>query len=178
MTLTTIPAAARTVRVEKLLPGPIDRVWSYLIDSEKRGRWLASGSMDLSPGGAVRFVFDHTRISDEPTPDRFKGGAASQVMDATVVRCEPPRLLAHTWPQRAGEPPSEVMFELSQEGDKVRLVVTHARIAGRTDMVLNSGGWLAHLAMLEDELEGRPHRGFWTAFFEAEAQAERTIGQE
>ena len=31
------------VRFERLLPGPIERVWSYLTDSEKRGKWLASG---------------------------------------------------------------------------------------------------------------------------------------
>ena len=29
-----------TVRFERLLPGPIDRVWSYLTKSDKRAQWL------------------------------------------------------------------------------------------------------------------------------------------
>ena len=28
----------RTVRLERLLPGPIERVWTYLTDPEKRGK--------------------------------------------------------------------------------------------------------------------------------------------
>ena len=33
----------QTVRFERLLPGPIERVWAYLTESEKRRKWLASG---------------------------------------------------------------------------------------------------------------------------------------
>ena len=40
-----------TVRLERLLPGPIERVWDYLTDSKKRGTWLATGTMDLRVGG-------------------------------------------------------------------------------------------------------------------------------
>ena len=39
------------VRFERLLPGPVERVWSYLTESEKRGQWLASGVFDLRVGG-------------------------------------------------------------------------------------------------------------------------------
>ena len=31
------------IRFERLLPGPIENVWSYLTDAKKRGEWLASG---------------------------------------------------------------------------------------------------------------------------------------
>ena len=34
------------IRFERLLPGPIENVWSYLTDSQKRGEWLASGPME------------------------------------------------------------------------------------------------------------------------------------
>ena len=40
-----------TLTLERLLPGSIDRVWAYLTDSDKRARWLASGPMELRPGG-------------------------------------------------------------------------------------------------------------------------------
>ena len=38
---------ARTIWMKRLLPGPIERVWDYLTDSTKRGKWFASGKMDL-----------------------------------------------------------------------------------------------------------------------------------
>jgi uncharacterized protein YndB with AHSA1/START domain len=41
-----------TIRFERLFPGPIERIWTYLTDSEKRGTWLASGPMELKAGGA------------------------------------------------------------------------------------------------------------------------------
>jgi uncharacterized protein YndB with AHSA1/START domain len=64
----------RTVRFERVLPGPIERVWSYLTDSEKRGKWLASGPMELRVGGRVDLKFHNAKLSAkaEPTPERFK----------------------------------------------------------------------------------------------------------
>ena len=43
----TGPAEVRLVRT---LPGPIERIWDYLTDSEKRSRWFAGGPMELRPG--------------------------------------------------------------------------------------------------------------------------------
>jgi uncharacterized protein YndB with AHSA1/START domain len=34
--------APDTLRIERLLPGPIERVWQYLTDSDKRATWLAA----------------------------------------------------------------------------------------------------------------------------------------
>ena len=33
------------IRFERLLPGPIENVWAYLVESKKRGEWFASGPM-------------------------------------------------------------------------------------------------------------------------------------
>ena len=41
------------IRFQRLLPGPVETVWSYLTDEKKRGEWLASGPMDLRVGGTV-----------------------------------------------------------------------------------------------------------------------------
>ena len=35
-----------TLTIERLLPGPIERIWSYLTESDMRSKWLASGSME------------------------------------------------------------------------------------------------------------------------------------
>ena len=34
-----------TLRIERLLPGPIERVWAYLTESDLRRKWLAAGEM-------------------------------------------------------------------------------------------------------------------------------------
>src|SRR4051812_22534974 len=88
-----------TIRFERLLPGPIERVWAYLTDSEKRGRWFASGHMELRAGGRMTLTFRHSELSPaaEPTPERFKQYENGVTFHGQVTRCEPPRLLAYSW---------------------------------------------------------------------------------
>src|ERR1700712_4356651 len=64
----------RTIKFERLLPGPIEIVWAFLTESDKRGQWLATGPMDLRPGGAVHLKWKHADLSPHKreTPERFK----------------------------------------------------------------------------------------------------------
>jgi uncharacterized protein YndB with AHSA1/START domain len=39
-----------TLKIERLLPGPIERVWAYLTESELRRQWLAAGQMEMKSG--------------------------------------------------------------------------------------------------------------------------------
>jgi len=155
---------ASTVRIERILPGPIERVWAYLTESEKRGQGLATGNMDLRPGGKVGLHFHHADLSPEagPIPERYC--ALENGHDATshVVACEPPRLLSITWAEASGED-SEVSFELSPQDDEFRLVVTHRRLPNRAQMLSVAGGWHAHLGILVDRLNGRTPPNFWGA---------------
>ena len=50
-----------TVKLERLLPGPVERVWAYITESDKRAKWLAAGEFDLRVGGRVRLEFDNSR---------------------------------------------------------------------------------------------------------------------
>ncbi len=34
-----------TLTVERTLPGPIERVWAYLTEPDKRARWLGGGAL-------------------------------------------------------------------------------------------------------------------------------------
>ena len=52
-----------TVRLERVLPGPIERVWKYLTDSDLRAKWLASGDMDLQVGGRTELRFRNSELS-------------------------------------------------------------------------------------------------------------------
>ncbi|RYE35246.1 MAG: SRPBCC family protein [Hyphomicrobiales bacterium] len=152
------------VRFERLLPGPIERVWSYLAESEKRGRWLASGAFDLRVGGRTEMLFKHSDITEETPPDAYREVHENGVHSTgTITRCEPPRIIAFTW-GGGGEPESEVEFELVPKGEKVLLVLTHRKLTSKAKMTSVSGGWHMHLDLLEDQLAGSKPRGFWSRF--------------
>ena len=51
----------RTLRFEREFPGPIERVWEYLADSEKRGLWPASGELPTTVG--AEFTVLRTRYA-------------------------------------------------------------------------------------------------------------------
>lgn len=155
-----IVTAPGTVRLERVLPGPIERVWAHLTESEKRARWFAAGAMDLRVGGALTLRFDHARLSHEKTPPERWRGAEGHVADGVITRCEPPRLLAFTW--GSGDDASEVAFELTARGTDVLLVLTHRKLPSRDDVADVSGGWHAHLAVLAAVLADEPPPGFWS----------------
>jgi uncharacterized protein YndB with AHSA1/START domain len=151
---------AGTVRFERLLPGPIERVWTYLTDSEKRGTWLASGAMELRPGGKATLTWHHADLSSEKEPPpKYKDMKGGHSATWQVVRCEKPRLLVCLWPMKIGD--TEVTFELSERGKDVLLVLTHRRL-DRAAMLSVGPGWHAHLAVLESRLAGAEPRPFWT----------------
>lgn len=50
----TAPGEVRLVRT---LPGPIERVWEFLVDSDKRARWFAGGPMEPRTGGKIGSFF-------------------------------------------------------------------------------------------------------------------------
>ena len=158
-----VVTAPKSIRFERLLPGPIERVWSYLADSDKRGQWLSAGALPTHPGANFNMRFEHRTLSDDvaPTPERYRHLEGGHVSQHRLLRCDPPRTLIITWSDGAdGE--SQVAFELSPEGDQVRLVLTHTRLAN--DDVLRSvaKGWHTHLAVLEEKLNGRKPKAFWT----------------
>lgn len=161
--------APAEVRFERLLPGPIETVWQFLVDSQKRGQWLASGPMELRVGGAVELNFRHRDLSPHqaPPPQRYREmDSKGHVARERVLRIEPPRLLSISW----GD--SDVTFELNPEGDKVRLVLTHRRLSDRAAMIQTSGGWHTHLDILVDRAHGRTPPAFWTAFADIESEYE------
>ena len=58
-----------TIRFERLLPGPVERVWAYLTESKKRATWLAAGEFDLRVGGKIETAF-RQRVAS-PTTSRL-----------------------------------------------------------------------------------------------------------
>ena len=46
-----------TLKIQRLLPGPIERVWAYLTQSELRRQWLAAGDMEMKVGAPFELVW-------------------------------------------------------------------------------------------------------------------------
>lgn len=171
-----VVTAPDTVRLERVLPGPIERVWACLTQSELRRKWLAAGDMELRVGGRVELKFKHAELSPrpDPIPEKYAGLAEGAAFTGRITQCEPPRLLSFTW---GGEPSanSEVTFELTPRGKDALLVLTHRRLANREEMLSVASGWHAHVDILIDYLNGREPPGFWSAHTKLEAEYQKRI---
>ena len=151
--------APDTIKLERLLDASVETVWRYLTEADLRQRWFMGGT-DATPGGEFELVVDHDKLSDEkdvPYPESyasFKGN----VWTEKVVRFEPPGLLETTF--QSGKN-GTVRFELTPEGDKTRLVLTHSGIVSGTGAQDFGSGWNSHLTVLEERLAGRSIKDFW-----------------
>jgi uncharacterized protein YndB with AHSA1/START domain len=163
-----VVTAPGTVRIERLLPGPVDRLWSYLTDPDKRAKWFAGGDMELKVGGRVQLVFRNSELTtnDDPAPAKYAVEAGEVVMTSRIVEYDPPRLLAYTF----GSENSVARFELTPRGDKVQLVVTHSGLESMDAITSIAGGWHTHLDILAARLEGREPEGFWRRHTQLEAE--------
>jgi uncharacterized protein YndB with AHSA1/START domain len=154
-----------TVKLERLLPGPIERVWAYITESDKREKWLCSGHFDLRVGGNVELRFDNSKLSPhEEVPEGERGRHEPK---AGVVTClEPPHLLAHTWVW--DDTQTEVTYELAERGAKVLLTIVHRNLGKSKELVPRVlGGWDVHTGILEDLLNGVKPRSFWSTWAQA-----------
>ena len=156
-----------TVKLERLLPGPIERVWAYITESDKRAKWLAAGEFDLRVGGKITLEFNNNNLSsDKNPPPRFKDGGVGK-FGGVITRLEPPRLLVHTWTW--GRDDTEVTYELTPRGKDVRLVIVHRRVPKEAGADVMSG-WDVHSGVLADVLNGIEPRPFWTEIARVETQ--------
>jgi uncharacterized protein YndB with AHSA1/START domain len=162
-----------TIRFERLLPGPVERVWTYLTDSEKRATWFAGGEFDLRMGGRIELNFAHENLSaDKVPPERYKG-AGKRRFEGRITRLEPLRALAYTW--KWGEEESEVLFELAPKGKDVLLTIQHRLPGPREQKVSVASGWDVHTGILADRLNGVEPRPFWQTHGKLEKEYEATL---
>lgn len=166
-------ASPAELRIVRILPGPIERIWEYLTDPEKRARWFCGGALEQKAGGKVVFAMVHKNLAPNETPPaRFAEVQDPGVtFEGRVLRCEPPRLLSYTF----GSEDSEVTFELTPQGRQVQLVVTH-RTRGaeeQAELTNYASGWHTHLALLIALLEGAPRPPFWAMHAKLVAEYEK-----
>jgi uncharacterized protein YndB with AHSA1/START domain len=132
-----------SVRLERVLPGPLERVWEHLTNTGLLQAWFGDKS-EIEPreGGAVRLMDGHIR--------------------GTVTQWHPPHRLGYTWNVfNPGDPPGAVSaypesyltLTLQPQGDKVLLVLAHLPVLERFEKQ-NAMGWHTFLDILSDTLEG------------------------
>jgi uncharacterized protein YndB with AHSA1/START domain len=133
-----LPEAA--VVFERILPGPIERVWDFLTKAELLPQWYGEdGRIEAREGGAVSLMGGHIR--------------------GTVTQCRPPHLLAYTWnvfnpAQSVSDyPESYLTFTLEQVDNAVKLTLTHRPIPEKMQPQ-TSMGWHTMLDLIEAGLHG------------------------
>jgi len=158
----------QTVVFERLLPGPIERVFAYLWDEDLRKTWFTTGDMPAKPGERFEMHWQHRNYSPNPStpPENMKEmDEKGHSSFSTLIAYEPPTRLAYTFGESKNPGnPSEVEFLLRPEGDKVRLILTHSKVPDRGFALGVSRGWHAHLDVLEYQLKGETPPGFWDIF--------------
>ncbi|MGZ3299175.1 MAG: SRPBCC family protein [Asticcacaulis sp.] len=158
-----------TLRLERLLPGPIERVWDYLTQSDLRRQWLASGDMKPEAGTSFELTWRNGELGGDPG-QRPEGMSAEHSMQSHIIAYDPPYRLAFAWGERG-----EVDIALVEEGGNVRLTLVHQRISDRRNMVMVGAGWHAHLDVLADRLNGRASGPFWEHWTQLKAEYERRL---
>src|SRR6185312_5687797 len=75
-----------TLKIQRLLPGPIERVWAYLTESELRRQWLASGEMEMRTGASFELVWHNDELT-ETVGERPEGFGPEHRMQSRIVAC-------------------------------------------------------------------------------------------
>lgn len=166
--------APDAIRLERTLDAPIETVWRYLTEAGLRREWFMGGT-DAAAGGEFELVVDHDNLSQEPNVDYPEGYAQFKGTKWTekVVRFEPPHLLETSF---QGGKNGTVTYELSEQGGKTRLVLTHGGIVSGTGAQDFGSGWTSHLAVLEERLAGRRVRNFWELHARSRESVAKALG--
>ena len=153
-----------TLKMQRLLPGPVERIWAYLTDSELRRKWLAAGAMEMKVGAPFELVWRNSELTDPPGR-RPEGFGEEHRMESRITELDPPHKICFTW-----NGSGDVSFELEPRGGKVLLTVIHRRVPTRSMRLGVSTGWHSHLDMLVACTTGEKPVPFWENFSRLRAE--------
>ena len=158
-----------TVKIQRRLPGPIERVWAYLTESELRRQWLAAGQMEMKVGAPFELVWRNDELSDPPA-QRPAGFPEESRMQSRITELDPPHKLSFTW---AGS--GDVSFELERQGNEVLLTVIHRRLPDRDTLLKLAAGWHMHLDILVARATGKEPEPFWDGWLRLKQEYDRRL---
>lgn len=136
-----------SVHFVRIMPGPIERVWEVLVNTQLLPGWYGVGYIEPRQGGAISLMDGHIR--------------------GVVTQCFPPDKISYTWnvfdvgQERSSFPESYLTLELEAREKSVLLTLNHLPILVQYEKQ-NAMGWHTYLDMLEAALSGetveaRPH---------------------
>jgi len=149
----TGPQADAPIRIERIIPAPIEEVFSAWTDPESMSLWL-------SPIG-------HADVEVDPRVDgRFRvvmvGADVSIEHSGEYLVFDPPRVLSFTWRSPyTGPEASVVTVTLTPEGETTRMVLVHERLPAE-QVTPHEEGWgsiLDRLGELLSSAVADPTRG-------------------
>ena len=157
------------LKIERLLPGPIERVWAWLTDSDLRRQWLAAGEMELELGAPFELVWRNNELTDPPgaRPDGF---GEEHRMQSRITELDPPRKLSFAW-----KGTGDVTFALEPRGDEVLLTLIHRRLPDRSMMLMVGAGWHAHLDVLVARARNQTPAPFWDSWIRLKQDYDRRL---
>src|SRR5690242_14687429 len=144
-----------TLKIQRLLPGPVERVWAFLTESELRRKWLAAGEMEMKVGAPFELVWRNDELTNPPG-QRPPGFDAERRMQSRIIELDPPRKLAFAW-----EGSGDVSFQLEPKGNEVLLTLIHRRLPNRANLLGVGAGWHMHLDVLVARATGKEPEPFW-----------------
>lgn len=132
-----------TMRFERQIAQPVERVWAALTEPEELKTWFYPFVGTLAAGETVVIPWDED------------GGLTSK-----IVEFDPPKVFAWTW-HKPGEPESIVRWELSPESTGTKFVLTHSLpVLAANEPTDTLAGWQEHIDTMVDHLEG--HTRAWS----------------
>lgn len=159
-TIRVLPDGSHEGTLQRVYEGhPRARVWRMLTEPAEFAQWIAPGTIELRPGGAVKIDFQDS-------------GTA---IASTVLALEPERLLSYSW-SSAGEPERPLRWQLDDVPGGTRLTLTVHTPAGE-DAAKACAGFEGHLDMLAGALEGVPIKFPFQRFLDARAAYNRQLGK-
>ena len=146
--MTTTEAKAPTTQVYQLfIKATPQQLWDAITKSDFRRKYFH--------GSTVESTFEPRAPIRTWSPDHSELWG-----DNTVLECDPPRKLVHTWsslynPEFAAEAESRVSWEIEPRGDGVcKLTLIHDRLEGAPKTAANvAGGWMFILCGLKTVIE-------------------------
>jgi uncharacterized protein YndB with AHSA1/START domain len=158
-----------TLKIQRRLPGPIERVWAYLTDGELRRKWLAAGQMQIKAGAPFEFVWRNDELSGTPGK-RPAGFAEEHRMQSKIVEIDPPRRIVFTWGNSG-----DVSIDLEPKGDEVLLTLIHRRLPDRPTLLRVAAGWHSHLDVLVARASDKQLVDFWDNWLRLHAEYDKRV---
>lgn len=162
------------LRIKRVMPADAETVWAYLTEAKKSAQWLGAVESDLTEGAAFHVTFQHTNLTDEPTPPEMECHQGN-VTQGKILTYDPYKTFTYTW--MINDVPTEVRYDLVAQGAETLLTLTHSKLPNKNTMRSVGPGWHTHLDLLVSRLAGAPI-AFWAAFFKLQSDYKEMIQED